>query len=101
MSEARFNVVYISTRRIGSVPLRELLRSARAVTCVNQFTIPYFYTEVIITFQRSMCAPVDSAAIARRQLLWFNDEIRRNKRPICIYEMYRAGIRFLRIIGVM
>lgn len=82
-------------RRIGSFQLRDLLRSDRAVTYVNQLNIPHFYKEVIITFQRVMYASVDSAVNARRQLLWFNDEIKRNKRPFCIYPMYRAGVRFL------
>ena len=81
--------------RIGGLQLRDLLRCDRAKTYVDKLKIPSFYKDTIIDFQKMMHAPVDSALKARKQLLWYNDEIKRDGKPFCIKQMYSEGIRFI------
>ena len=72
--------------------IRNVLKNGNCKSLVMAARIPVFYKEVILNYQKVFPQVVDNAIAARNQILWYNDDIKINGRPIFIKQMYDAPI---------
>ena len=82
--------------RVGRFDLQDVLRIRKGSAFVERLKIPGFYKDILLDFQNiSQQSPITCASEVRSQSLWYNDEIRINRKPVFLRDMYDAGIKIV------
>ena len=88
--ESRWRLLLQS--RLGSFGISDVLKNRNCKTFIMEARIPKFYKEILLNYQKTFPQTVDNAVTARRQILWYNDDIKINGRPFLIRQMYGAEV---------
>ena len=79
--------------KIGEFQLDDLLRIQKSRLALKSWKIPQFYKDAIWDFQKLNSGTVVNGTDVKERIVWYNDDILVNARPVFISDMYRAGLK--------
>lgn len=80
--------------RIGEFDLDDLLRMRKSQFVLKQWKIPRFYKIAITDFQNINEQEIATRRDVRKVIIWNNDEICIDNKPVFHKQLYRAGVKY-------